>query len=121
MISNLTTCDLCAATAPTEKALDFGFTRLVLQGEGPGKLRPLIGDGAHLDLCGECFAAFLSWAADHKVTGHKAAEPANAEAAKTEVEPVPVSAPAEAHAEPTVDAPPSEAPTPADPPTETHA
>ncbi len=70
MLTNLVVCDLCPVTTPSDSMLLHGFTRLNLQGEGNTKFRHLLGAdcAAHIDLCSECFAAFLAWAAAHKAS-----------------------------------------------------
>lgn len=70
-------CDLCPQCAPEATALANGFTRLNLQGEGPAKFKQLLGGDcpAHIDLCPECFAAFLAWATAHRASHQPKPEP----------------------------------------------
>jgi hypothetical protein len=80
MIANTIVCDLCPASAPKENYLGHGFTTLNLQGEGPSKLRSLLGAAcpSHIDLCPECFAGLLGWAHAHRAArqSQAATEPA---------------------------------------------
>lgn len=67
--ANTKICDLCPASAPLETAFTAGFTTLNVQGEGPQKLKPILGkNDNHVDFCRDCFDAFIAFATGRRAT-----------------------------------------------------
>jgi hypothetical protein len=80
MNRSVTTCDLCPASAPSDKSAEHGFSTLTVQGAARAAVLAIPGPGTpHLDLCPDCAKGLTAW-----LKGHKAELAAKAEAAQHE-------------------------------------